>query len=122
MYVYVLESTMGRTYVGATINLDRRLRQHNSEISGGAKATRGQTWTRIAYVSGFPTWSECLKFEWRLKKLSRSEKGTPLERRINGLHKLLSLDKSTSSAIPFSEWPTLPQVHWEENKKSEKDM
>ena len=38
-YVYLLESTNHCTYVGATMNLDRRLRQHNGEIKGGARAT-----------------------------------------------------------------------------------
>jgi len=33
-YVYLLECTDGSTYVGATVNLDRRLRQHNKEIKG----------------------------------------------------------------------------------------
>jgi predicted GIY-YIG superfamily endonuclease len=39
-YVYLLvASSSGNTYVGATVNLDHRLRQHNGEIKGGAKAT-----------------------------------------------------------------------------------
>ena len=38
-YVYLLVSTKGNTYVGATVDLNRRLRQHNKEIKGGAHAT-----------------------------------------------------------------------------------
>ena len=38
-YVYLLLSTKGTTYVGATVNLARRLRQHNRELKGGAKLT-----------------------------------------------------------------------------------
>ena len=34
-FVYLLESTNHATYVGATVNLDHRLRQHNGEIKGG---------------------------------------------------------------------------------------
>lgn len=114
MYVYLLESVMGKTYVGATVNLDRRLRQHNREISGGAKATSGQSWKRVAYVSGFPTWNATLQFEWKWKHLSRRSKGTPIEKRKAALQQLLALDRSTSNAIPFIEWPSLPTVHWEE--------
>jgi predicted GIY-YIG superfamily endonuclease len=33
MYVYLLYSD-NSTYVGATVDLDRRLRQHNKEIKG----------------------------------------------------------------------------------------
>jgi len=58
-FVYLLVSTNGNTYVGATVDLNRRLRQHNKEIKGGAHATgvkvaQGETWTRAAHVSGFP--------------------------------------------------------------------
>ena len=38
-FVYLLVSTSGSTYVGATVDLTRRLRQHNKEIKGGAHAT-----------------------------------------------------------------------------------
>ena len=38
-YVYFIEATNGRTYIGATVDLDKRIRQHNCEIKGGAVAT-----------------------------------------------------------------------------------
>ena len=38
-YVYLLESSDQATYVGATVDPDRRLRQHNKEIKGGAHLT-----------------------------------------------------------------------------------
>lgn len=119
-YVYLLISTNGNTYVGATIDLDRRLRQHNKEIKGGAHATgikvdQGETWTRAAYVSGFPDWQAALQFEWRWKHLSRklSIKLDPLERRMIALKMLLDLPQSTSKAKPYSEWSTPPEVHLE---------
>lgn len=37
--LYILYDTKGRTYNGYTVNLQRRLRQHNREICGGAKYT-----------------------------------------------------------------------------------
>lgn len=119
-YVYLLVSTSGATYVGATIDLDRRLRQHNKEIKGGAHATgikvqQGETWTRAAHVSGFPNWQAALQFEWRWKQMSRKLpiKMNPLERRIQALKQLLQLPQSTSKAIPYTEWPTQPEVHCE---------
>lgn len=38
-FVYFIQSTNGSTYIGATVNLDKRIRQHNKEIKGGATAT-----------------------------------------------------------------------------------
>jgi structure-specific endonuclease subunit SLX1 len=122
-YVYLLVSTSGATYVGATIDLDHRLRQHNKEIKGGAHATsakvaRGETWQRHCYVSGFPTWQSALQFEWRWKqihrKLSRTGK-TPLENRMKALDMLLALDRPTTKAMAYSEWESLPNVVMEPN-------
>ena len=60
-FVYLLESSNHATYVGATVDLNRRLRQHNKEIKGGAHATsakvlKGETWIRACHVEGFPDW------------------------------------------------------------------
>jgi predicted GIY-YIG superfamily endonuclease len=119
-YVYLLVSTNGNTYVGATVDLNRRLRQHNKEIKGGAHATgikvaQGETWTRAAYVSGFPDWQATLQFEWRWKHLSRKYpiNMIPLERRFKALKELLSLERPTSKAIAYTEWTTIPEVHLE---------
>jgi structure-specific endonuclease subunit SLX1 len=106
------------TYIGATTDIRRRLRQHNSEIKGGAKYTtqRGSgQWKRIAYVSGFPTWNDALKFEWRWKQLGRKrqvQKG--IHRRLHNLSQLLAMEKPTMSATPYSLWPSPPRVHAEE--------
>ena len=119
-YVYLLVSTNGNTYVGATVDLNRRLRQHNKEIKGGAHATgmkvaQGETWTRAAHVSGFPDWQATLQFEWRWKHLSRKYpiQMIPLERRIKALKELLSLERPTSKAFAYSEWENKPEVHLE---------
>jgi len=119
-YVYLLVSTSGNTYVGATVNLERRLRQHNKEIKGGAHATgikvsQGEMWVRAAHVSGFPDWQAALQFEWRWKQLSRKLpiNMIPLERRVKALKSLLALERPTSKATPYKEWPTAPEVHLE---------
>ena len=119
-YVYLLVSTNGNTYVGATVDLEHRLRQHNCEIKGGAhstgiKVSQGEKWTRAIHISGFPDWKSALQFEWRWKQLSRklSIKLVPLERRIIALKNLLELPSTTSKAIPFSEWVSPPNVNIE---------
>jgi structure-specific endonuclease subunit SLX1 len=119
-FVYLLLCSNGSTYVGATVDLDHRLRQHNKELKGGAHATsvqvqKGHTWTRACHVSGFPDWQAALQFEWRWKQLSRKlpSKMNPLERRMKALEQLLALESSTTKATPYSEWPTFPEVHME---------
>lgn len=125
-FVYLLyanASSGQQTYVGATVDLDHRLRQHNKEIKGGARATsvqveRGETWERVCHVAGFPTWNAALQFEWRWKQITRKlpAKMDPLERRIQALRMLLALERSTSKATPYAEWPTPPQVNVESDK------
>lgn len=121
-FVYLLQSTKGATYVGATIDVDRRLRQHNKEIKGGAHATgskvnHGEVWQRVCYVSNFPDWTAALQFEWRWKQLSRKlpQKMNPLDRRLKALDQLLALDKPTTKAILYSEWKEAPKINWEIN-------
>jgi predicted GIY-YIG superfamily endonuclease len=88
----MLASLDGRkTYVGATINPDRRLRQHNGEIAGGARATHGRKWKRVFLVSGFADERAGLRFEWRWKYLTRQAPGDSfLERRAHALSLLLA--------------------------------
>jgi structure-specific endonuclease subunit SLX1 len=91
-FCYMLEEVgKAKTYVGATVNPDRRLRQHNGELAGGARATAGRTWTRRFLVGGFADERAALRFEWRWKWLTRQAPGdTWLERRTHALSLLLS--------------------------------
>ena len=124
-YVYLLLATPLRdaTYVGATVDLDRRLRQHNKEIKGGAHATgikvaKGDTWIRAAHVAGFPDWQAALQFEWRWKQLTRKlpPKMKPLERRMVALKQLLALERPTTKAKAYSEWESPPNVVLEDEE------
>ena len=78
------------TYIGATVDLDRRLAQHNKLMKGGAKATsrREGEWYRVCHVRGFIDNHEALSFEWHWKWYSKKIKGKgadPLTRRQRGL-------------------------------------
>ena len=76
---------------------------------------KGESWTRALHVSGFPDWQAALQFEWRFKHLSRKYpvKMNPLERRICALKDLLALERPTTKAITYAEWPAPPEVHLE---------
>mgnify|MGYP001060049433 FL=1 len=119
-FVYLLESTNHNTYIGATVDLDHRLRQHNCEIKGGAVATsrkvkKGELWKRVCHIEGFPTLNEALKFEWAWKFYSRklNQKMFPLDRRKEALDNLLALERPTSKALAYDEWENPIKVVWE---------
>jgi structure-specific endonuclease subunit SLX1 len=121
-YCYLLYTDdMRKTYVGATTDPDRRLRQHNKEISGGAKATgisiaQGLNWQRACYIKGIPEWRSALQIEWRWKQLGRTQYKhikNPIHRRLYSLKRLLSLDKPTEKAIPYEAYPSgPPEIIW----------
>jgi structure-specific endonuclease subunit SLX1 len=122
-FVYLLLSSDNSTYVGATIDLDRRLRQHNKEIKGGAyqtgsKVEKGETWIRACHIEGFPDWQAALQFEWRWKQLSRKITGTmhPLKRRMMALNNLLALERPTLKAKAYNEWTEPPKVVLEDDE------
>ena len=68
-YCYLLISeTRKRTYIGASKDPWHRLRQHNGEIRGGARATQtGRPWSLHATVEGLPDWRAALRLEWKWK-------------------------------------------------------
>jgi predicted GIY-YIG superfamily endonuclease len=122
-FVYLLLSSDNSTYVGATVDLERRLRQHNSEIKGGAVATttkvnKGETWIRACHVEGFPDWQAALQFEWRWKQLTRkiAIKINPLHRRIVALKQLINLERPTTKAKAYSEWEEPPKIILEDDE------
>ncbi|HLI19818.1 MAG TPA: GIY-YIG nuclease family protein [Stellaceae bacterium] len=85
-FVYVLGSRRGadcRTYVGWTLDLERRLAQHNK--GSGAKSTRGRAWV-LLYAECHATRGDAMRREWYLKrarKLRRALRGALLETGID---------------------------------------
>ncbi|RLM58167.1 structure-specific endonuclease subunit slx1-like [Panicum miliaceum] len=71
--VYLIASSrIPRTYVGVTTDFPRRLRQHNGELKGGAKAaSAGRPWNLACLVEGFVNRSEACEFEYKWKNISR---------------------------------------------------
>jgi predicted GIY-YIG superfamily endonuclease len=100
-YCYIINSInpnfSNSTYNGSTNDLTRRLRQHNGEIVGGAKATRGKgPWKYIAVWEGFQTHKEALSCEWRIKHPTNTKKRPTqyngVKGRIKSLNLIIGLD------------------------------
>jgi structure-specific endonuclease subunit SLX1 len=105
-YCYILRNTQEQykysTYNGSTNNPMRRLRQHNKEICGGAKATSRTNggWEICAMVSGFHGHVNALSCEWRIKCPSgrpgkREKKYQSPSGRVQSLNDILKLDRWT---------------------------
>ena len=67
-YVYMLKTINNnkkKTYVGYTLNLEKRLTKHNS--NKGAKSTKGYKWELI-FKKKFLSKSKAMSYEYKLKK------------------------------------------------------
>lgn len=73
-YVYILQCADSTYYIGKTTDLTKRLRQHNGEIAGGAKYTRGRRPVLLKHHEAFSAHSEAALREIVLKKLKRKQK------------------------------------------------
>lgn len=68
-YLYILESRKNprKTYVGVTNEPFRRLRQHNGEISGGARYTKIFAPWNFHSIFRFNNRTDALSVEWKAK-------------------------------------------------------
>jgi len=71
VYVLATQNPDGRTvtYVGWTLDLDRRLAEHNGKAGGaqkGAKSTRGREWS-LVYAEKHRTRKGAMRREFALK-------------------------------------------------------
>lgn len=78
-YFYVLECSDGSYYAGYTVDIERRLHNHNS--GKGAKYTRGRTPVKLLYSEKFESKGEALRMEIKFKKLSKKKKQMYIEGR-----------------------------------------
>lgn len=70
--VYIVRCSDDTYYTGITTDMDRRLNEHNS--GKGAKYTRSRTPVELEETQEFPDRSLASKEEYRIKKLSRTQK------------------------------------------------
>ena len=90
-YCYLITSN-NLTYIGTTNNLDKRLKQHNDELTGGAKATRRyNNWCYNTIVKCGDK-KIAMSFEWKWKHyLTKNNKWKRTKPGIN--NKLIRLEE-----------------------------
>lgn len=73
-YLYLLQNQSGLLYAGISTDPARRLRQHNGELQGGAKALRGKGPFVVLHQIACADKSMALRLEYQLKQQARSKK------------------------------------------------
>jgi putative endonuclease len=72
-YLYILKCADKTLYTGITVDLKRRIKEHNHSKLG-AKYTRARRPVKLVYSKKFRNRSSASKEESRIKHLSREEK------------------------------------------------
>jgi putative endonuclease len=71
-FVYILRCADGSLYTGAAKDVSARLAQHRA--GRAARYTRARLPVRLVWSRALATWSEALREECRIKRLTRAEK------------------------------------------------
>lgn len=71
-YVYMLRCNDNSLYTGWTMDLDRRLKEHNKGT--GAKYTRAKLPVKLVYHEQLNSKSDAIKREYQIKQLKKIQK------------------------------------------------
>lgn len=91
-FLYLVRTRSGNIYTGISTDPERRLRQHNGDLSGGAKSLRGQRPIQLLYQQPYPCRSSASKAEYQFKQLSKREKELLIRQKTHGDHLVSQLE------------------------------
>lgn len=72
--LYIVKCFDNSLYTGITTDLERRIKQHNWLIPGGAKYTLARKPVELVFSENHPNRSEASKRECEIKKLTKKQK------------------------------------------------
>uniref|UniRef100_A0A182Q2R4 Structure-specific endonuclease subunit SLX1 homolog n=1 Tax=Anopheles farauti TaxID=69004 RepID=A0A182Q2R4_9DIPT len=105
----------GRTYIGYTVDPNRRIKQHNrGQDAGGAKKTSDRgPWTMVMIIHGFPNNISALRFEWAWQqpRLSRRLKHIPeLQKKLRHESHFAYNFRILTEMLRIGPWNRLPLI------------
>ncbi len=71
-HLYILELCDKTLYTGITVDLERRVRQHNEGTA--SKCTRAKRPATLVFSRQFPDRSSASREEYRIKQMTRNQK------------------------------------------------
>jgi putative endonuclease len=85
-YLYILECSDGTFYTGSTIDLDKRMKEHQE--GKGANHTKKRLPVRLVYFEEFTTIGQAFRKEKQIQGWSRSKKKALIKENFGELKKL----------------------------------
>ena len=84
-YVYVVRCSDNSLYTGITIDVERRIDEHNNNNRLGAKYTRARRPVTLVYSETLASKSEAAKRESAIKQLTKDEKEQMIAAEAGGI-------------------------------------
>ncbi|MFA6520498.1 MAG: GIY-YIG nuclease family protein [Candidatus Paceibacterota bacterium] len=69
-FVYILKNEKGSFYIGSTVNLERRIKQH---LQGNTITTKRMRAFELVFSQEYKELVDARKIEYKLKKLKRKD-------------------------------------------------
>lgn len=82
-YVYMIQNSANKLYVGVTKNLEKRLCYHNT--NQGAQFTKSRSKFSVVFYESYKTLAEARKREIQIKKWRRDKKEVLIQKFQKGL-------------------------------------
>lgn len=119
LYCYMIVSKKNNiivaNYIGMTVNPSRRIRQHNSIIKGGAKATKKyNNWEFLFIIQGFKNKNETYSCEWKLKH-PNNKYSSKITNRLLGIIELFKINNKFTSKCSIINKNDLYIINFNEN-------
>ena len=95
-HFYILRCSDNSLYCGMTSNLDKRLKEHNSSGTKGAKYLRAKKPVVVVYSEQYPDIKTAMKREFQVKKWAKARKEALVKGDLTLLKKLKFRGKSTN--------------------------
>ena len=94
-YVYILKCSDGKFYTGSTVNLEKRLWEHQNGF--GANFTKKSLPVELMYVEEFSEIEKAYMREKQIQGWSHKKKVALIERNFEKVHELAKCKNETSS-------------------------
>ena len=73
-FFYMVRCSDNSLYCGTTSQLEKRIKEHNSSYSRGAKYTRAKKPVALVYFEDYPNRHSAMKREFNVKKWTKLKK------------------------------------------------